>query len=308
MSYSFQASSDVNTGYHYFAVITASFTFLLIIVGALVTGNDAGLSVPDWPLSYGSLNPPWIGNIRYEHGHRLVAAFVGLLTIVLAAWIWKKDSREFVRRLGLISLGVIITQGILGGITVLWYLPAPISILHACLGQTFFCLIVSLAWLSAPARKSSPTAKVQQSRQDQQPLILSILTTGTIYLQLLLGAVFRHTQSGILFHVIGALVAVTLTAWLVNTVFREKYFNLIRPVKFLGVLILVQVFLGIGSLVSRLITTNTVQPESSVVIITTAHVALGALILANSVIVIFESCRIMSIHCQIIPRIQVKTT
>ena len=87
-------------GYHYFAIITASFTFLLIVVGALVTGNDAGLSVPDWPLSYGSLNPPWVGNIRYEHGHRLVAAFVGFLTVVLAVWIWKKRFSSSCSKIG----------------------------------------------------------------------------------------------------------------------------------------------------------------------------------------------------------------
>ena len=307
MIHSFQASSDIDMGYHYFAIITASFTFLLIVVGALVTGNDAGLSVPDWPLSYGSLNPPWVGNIRYEHGHRLVAAFVGFLTIVLAVWIWKKDSRQFVRRLGLLSLSVVITQGILGGVTVLWYLPASISILHACLAQTFFCLIVSLAWLSAPKRKSSPVKKIEQSRQNRQPLILSILITGTIYIQLVVGAVFRHTQSGIVVHVFGALVAITLMTWLVNVVFKGKYFNLIRPVKLMGVLVLVQVFLGIGSLVLRLINTNAVQPEFSLVVISTAHVALGALVLANSVIIIFESYRIIPIQYQVSPQLGVKT-
>ena len=101
-----------NRALHGFAVFTACCTFLLIIAGALVTGNDAGLAVPDWPLSYGSLTPPMIGGIFYEHGHRMVASFVGFLTVILAFWLWKKDDRPFVRRLGWIALAVVVTQGI----------------------------------------------------------------------------------------------------------------------------------------------------------------------------------------------------
>ena len=104
-----------NRALHGFAVFTACCTFLLIIAGALVTGNDAGLAVPDWPLSYGSLTPPMVGGIFYEHGHRMVASFVGFLTIILAIWLWKNDDpRPFVRKLGWIALMVVVTQGILG--------------------------------------------------------------------------------------------------------------------------------------------------------------------------------------------------
>ncbi len=85
---------------HRFAVFTACCTFLLLIAGALVTSNDAGLSVPDWPLSYGSLLPPMVGGIFYEHGHRMIAAFVGMLSIVLAVWLWRVETRAWVRWLG----------------------------------------------------------------------------------------------------------------------------------------------------------------------------------------------------------------
>ena len=127
---------------HAYAVFTAFCTFLLIIAGALVTGNDAGLSVPDWPLSYGKLMPPMVGGIFYEHGHRMVAATVGLLTVVLAFWLWRAEPRRWVRRLGWVALATVVAQGVLGGITVLFYLPVAVSVAHACLAQIFFCLVV----------------------------------------------------------------------------------------------------------------------------------------------------------------------
>src|SRR5580692_4432785 len=130
---------------HRFAVLTACCTFFLLIAGALVTSNDAGLSVPDWPLSYGSLLPPMVGGIFYEHGHRMIATLVGTLSIVLAVWLWRVESRRWVRWLGVAALGAVIAQGILGGLTVLFFLPPPISAAHATLAQTFFCLTVAVA-------------------------------------------------------------------------------------------------------------------------------------------------------------------
>ena len=278
--------------YHYFAVLTACITFLLIVAGALVTGNEAGLSVPDWPLSYGSLNPPWEGNIRYEHGHRLVAALVGLLTIALAVWVSKKETRGTVRKLGWIALAVVVAQGILGGVTVLWYLPAPISVLHACLAQTFFCLVVSLAWLSSPS-----WARQARGRSRGLPLNrLAMATAGAVYLQLLLGAIFRHTQSGILPHLLGALLVTLLAGWLIARVFQSEGLppGLTVAATSLGILLALQLLLGLASWLLRLATADAVQPQSSVVGVTTAHVAVGALILANGLILALQSWRVRS--------------
>ena len=105
---------------HRFAVFTAACTFLLLIAGALVTSNDAGLSVPDWPLSYGSLTPPMVGGIFYEHGHRMIASFVGLLSIVLAIWLWRvvapgPENQRWLRWLGVAALCAVVAQGLLGG-------------------------------------------------------------------------------------------------------------------------------------------------------------------------------------------------
>ena len=110
---------------HRFAVLTACATFLLIIAGALVTSNDAGLSVPDWPTSFGSLYkiPRMVGGVRFEHTHRMIAEFIGLLTIVIAIWTWRGDHRRWMKGLSIAALGTVVAQGILGGITVLHFLP-----------------------------------------------------------------------------------------------------------------------------------------------------------------------------------------
>src|SRR4030042_4131220 len=106
---------NYHRGLHRFAVFTACATFGLLVMGALVTSNDAGLSVPDWPLSYGSLTPPMVGGIVYEHTHRVVASVIGLLTIVLTVWLWRQEERRWVRRVGYIAMAAGVGGGLLGG-------------------------------------------------------------------------------------------------------------------------------------------------------------------------------------------------
>src|SRR5262245_8857817 len=127
---------------HRFAVLSACCTFLLVIAGGLVTSTDSGLAVPDWPLSYGQVMPPMVGGIFYEHGHRMVATFVGFLTVVQTIWFWRKEPRRWVKFLGVIALCAVVIQGLLGGLTVLFLLPTAISVLHATLAQIFFSLMV----------------------------------------------------------------------------------------------------------------------------------------------------------------------
>ena len=133
---------------HRFAKFVAGCTVFLLLAGSLVTSTDSGLSVPDWPTTYGwnmFTFPPskWVGGIFYEHGHRLIASTVGFLTIVLAVWLWRGDPRRWMKRLGVVALAAVILQGVLGGITVLFFLPAPVSTAHAGLAEIFFCLTVA---------------------------------------------------------------------------------------------------------------------------------------------------------------------
>src|SRR5947207_6415109 len=140
---------------HRFARVVAGCTVLLVLAGSLVTSTGSGLSVPDWPTTYGwnmFAFPPskWVGGIFYEHGHRLIASTVGFLTIVLSAWIWLADSRRWMRWFGVGALVAVVAQGILGGLTVLYFLPPAVSTAHAALAEIFFCMTVAIALFTSP--------------------------------------------------------------------------------------------------------------------------------------------------------------
>src|SRR6266516_6871865 len=144
--------------HHRFVKLVTVFTVLLIAAGGMVTSTDSGLSVPDWPTTYGwnMFTFPiskWVGGIFYEHSHRMVASFVGLLTVILTVWTWLREKRVSLRWLSAAALSAVILQGVLGGITVLFLLPAPISTLHACLAQGFFCLIIAMTVFTYPQWK-----------------------------------------------------------------------------------------------------------------------------------------------------------
>jgi cytochrome c oxidase assembly protein subunit 15 len=139
----------VNPWRHRWCLLTLAATLALIFIGGLVTSTGSGLAVPDWPLSYGMLMPPMVGGVFYEHGHRMAAATVGLLTLVLAVWTTVDERRRGVRGLAWGALGAVVAQGLLGGLTVLYLLPPAVSVLHACLAQTFFCLIIALAYTTS---------------------------------------------------------------------------------------------------------------------------------------------------------------
>src|ERR1044072_2686635 len=151
----------MSKGLNRFAILVACATFFLIIAGALVTSHDAGLATSDWPLSNGQVFPKMVGNLFWEHGHRMVATSVGLLTIVLTIYLFKRERRRRVRRLAIVSLLAVIAQGLLGGLTVKLMLPLIVSAAHATLAQLFFCTTVSLAvftsrsWIEAGERKRS---------------------------------------------------------------------------------------------------------------------------------------------------------
>src|SRR6476646_1070871 len=153
---------------HRFSKVVVAATILLLLAGSLVTSTGSGLSVPDWPTTYGwnmFTFPPskWVGGIFYEHGHRLIASGVGFLTIILTTWLWLSESRRWVRWLGVAALAAVITQGVLGGLTVLFFLPAAISTAHAALAEIFFCLVVSIALFTAPSWRAGAASPALES-------------------------------------------------------------------------------------------------------------------------------------------------
>jgi cytochrome c oxidase assembly protein subunit 15 len=173
---------------------------VLITAGGLVTSTDSGLAVPDWPLSYGQLFPPMVGGILYEHGHRMIATAVGLLTIVLAWALARWESRAWVRRLGFVALGAVVTQGLLGGLTVLLLLPTPISVAHACLAQAFLLTVVTIALVTRPSwnRLATDGAENELARATARRVRTpALFATAAVYCQLILGAFTRHTGAGL---------------------------------------------------------------------------------------------------------------
>lgn len=279
------------TWLHRFAVGTAVATWFLVVAGALVTSNDAGLSVPDWPLSYGTWMPPLVGGILYEHGHRMVASLVGLLTIIQGLWLWHREPRRWVRRLGFAALLTVIVQGILGGITVLYLLPAPVSIAHACLAQLFFCAMVSIALVTSPGWKQA-VPRVEDTGTPRLS-VLCLLTSAIVFLQLVLGAMLRHGAVDVGAHVAGAVAAGLGVGWTVAAVCRRKVVGsaLGRTAGWLLGLLIVQLMLGAGAYWIRVVTQGAVQPEPAMVVLTVLHVAVGALVLAASVVLTFEVYR-----------------
>jgi len=278
---------------HRFIVFTACCTVGLLVAGALVTSNDAGLAVPDWPLSYGSLLPPWVGGIRWEHGHRMVAAFIGLLTIVLAVWTWRREPRRWVRWLAIAALGLVVLQGVLGGLTVLFDLPPAVSGAHATLAQLFFCALASLALFTGRWWQS----ELPQWEETETPSVrlLGVVTSALVLLQLIFGAAFRHNGFGILPHLIGAAVVTVMLVWLTEAVARRNPAvpALRRGARWLQVLLVSQLLLGATAYWTLAANRTAPQPVPLEIVLTVAHVVVGALTLAATVLLTLACFRLV---------------
>ena len=300
--------SRYHKGLHYFALATAGATFLLVIAGALVTSNDAGLSVPDWPLSHGQWMPEMVGGVFYEHGHRMVATTVGLLTIVLNIFLWKVPSYPWVRALGLVALAAVITQGVLGGVTVLFFLPTPISVLHASIAPLFFCMVITLSvvtshhWVHLSRFFREGWRKFFKGADRELKLAISM--TMALYLQHVLGATVRHSGTvdgtkgavlvipALLVHVVGAIVVTGLIIFVARVFFKRIHDRSILRLMYLQLsLLFAQLLLGLGAYLVRIDTANQVQPTVARIWITTSHLTIGALLLATSLVVTLKLIR-----------------
>lgn len=294
-----------------YAKFVAVSTFLLLLAGGMVTSTGSGLAVPDWPLSFGKVMPAMEGGVLYEHGHRMVATFVGALIVVLALWLWRVENRRWVRRLGWLVLAGVVVQGALGGLTVLLGLPDPVSVAHAGLAELVFGLTVTIAltvsrgWTSG----TSPSAL----DLDAPPLFsIAAATSCAIYLQILIGAVVRHSGAGLAIptfplaygrlvppldsfpvaihfaHRAGALVVAVLVVWVVaRTARRHRAHGLLfRPAVLLGSLLLTQIALGGWVILSY-----------KAAWVTTAHLGTGALLFGVSLVIALRARR----HLELAP-------
>jgi heme a synthase len=173
--------------------VTAASTLFLVFAGAMVTSTGSGLAVPDWPLAFGMVFPPMVGGVFYEHGHRLIAATVGLLTLIQAFWLQAREPKPFLRRLGWVSLAVVIVQGTLGGLTVIFLLPPLISVSHAALAEIFLALNVSIAFFASRAY-----VRISGRRTADAKLAgIAKLLVAAFFVQILIGALMRHLGAGL---------------------------------------------------------------------------------------------------------------
>jgi cytochrome c oxidase assembly protein subunit 15 len=295
---------------HLYALAVAASTAVLIFAGGLVTSTGSGLSVPDWPNSYGWFMFTFplenmVGGIFYEHSHRLIASTVGFLMLVMAVVLWRVETRTWVRRLGYIALAAVITQGVLGGITVLWYLPDPISIAHASLAQIVFCLTTTIALATAPGWRRSYTTSGGVP-DDTTLRRVAVATTALVYLQIVVGATMRHTDAGlaipdfpwafgrlvpphwsplIAIHFAHRVGALAVTMMVLATAGHVLYHHrrrraLARPAVVLMGLVVLQITLGALTVLSR-----------KHYIINSLHVVTGGLVLVTSLVLTLRAHR-----------------
>lgn len=178
-----------------FAKLTCLSTYLLIVVGSLVTTTGSGLAVPDWPLSFGQFFPEMKGGVLFEHGHRMVAGTVGIMMTALAVWIWLVEKRRWLKMLALGAWFAVVVQAILGGITVLHQLPVAVSVSHAGLAMIFFAMT---AFIALATDRSWDVIKDKVSSQSPHSALtkFTVIAACTVYLQIMLGAIMRHMGAG----------------------------------------------------------------------------------------------------------------
>ena len=279
---------------HRIAVVLACATFPLLFIGGLVTSKGVGLAVPDWPTTFGynMFLYPWakmVGGIFYEHSHRLVASFVGLLTIVLAAIFWLREQRVWLRWLGTGALVLVILQGVLGGLRVV-LLENMFAIVHAGTAQSFFALTICLAIFTSPSWRQAARPMIRDAGRLRR---LCALTTGLIYVQIFFGAVLRHTGARLDAHLLfAALVAVHVILLMMRVSRDHAALGAVaRPALWLFLLLLAQILLGTAAYLTKFAGLWIVSFDA-IVLLTTTHLAVGALMLAVAVVLTLRTYRL----------------
>jgi cytochrome c oxidase assembly protein subunit 15 len=281
---------------HRFALLTALATFPLLFVGGLVTSTGSGLAVPDWPTTFGYnmfLYPfsGMVGGILYEHSHRLLGALVGFLTIILTLWLWLKEPRPWLRWLGRIALAVVVLQGLLGGLRVV-LLQQTLAIVHACLAQAFFSLLVGIVFFTSPEKPGSPAEPPVETLGRLRRLC--VLTTALIYVQVVCGAILRHTAARLDAHlVLGALVAIHVIV-LNMYIWRHRFEEdaVVGPIMLLSGLLIAQLSLGLGAYLVKYTAMAAMVTPFARVSLTTIHLAVGSLMLATSLVLTLRTYRL----------------
>ena len=289
-------TATYHRGVHRYAVFVFCWTILLLIAGALVTSNDAALSVADWPTSFGRWFPPLkmlSGGAFFEHSHRVIAFILGLLLLGEAIMIWFVEERRWLRWFALAAVGGVVAQAILGGEVVRRLLHYWLPVLHACFAQIMFGAILSLAvftskWWTGPR-------EMLEDKGGMPIHALAVLNAVVMFLQVFLGAGFRHQYAPIWPHIVGAFVVLGMVIWTAGTLRRR--FDSSRELTFarmlLHAMLGVQILLGIAAYWSRVATQDAPQPMPAMVLLTVVHTVFGALLFAASILVVLMCYRLV---------------
>src|SRR3984957_17529842 len=289
-------TSTYNAGVHRFAKFVVAWTVLLFVAGALVTSNDAALSVPDWPKSFGTWFPSLrmlAGGAFFEHSHRVIAGGLAVFTLVLAILIWRKDNRRWLRWFGVIAVAGIAVQAVLGGEVVRQLLHYWLPVIHACFAQIVFAALLSIAvftsrwWISDQPRVEDTGSPSVHS--------LAIANAAVIYLQVILGAGFRHKEIPVWPHMVGALIVLGMVIWLAAVLRRrfEKSTAISKTRILLHAILGTQLLLGLGAYWQRLTTADAPQPMPLMVTLTVLHTVVGAILFGVSILVVLLCYRLV---------------
>ena len=284
-----KATAGPNLGIHRLALLLACATVVLLVAGALVTSNEAGDSVPDWPVSFGRWlisSNHFVANVRFEYSHRVIAGIVGLITLVLAGWVFVTERRTWLRKLGLIAFAGVVAQAGIGGLRVLFpEYKALIAVPHALVAQSFFAIVVSICVFTSRSWFEPHEVRPDTSRWGLRRLVSVVV--GAVLIQLVLGAGFRHQAFGIIPHIVGAAVVTFLIVTTVIILMRRHGEDdyLARPAKLAFGLLIIQLCLGIGAYAARLSSAGDPQPLEPMISLTVAHLVIGALTLATMVVI-----------------------
>jgi cytochrome c oxidase assembly protein subunit 15 len=225
-----------------FSKVLCALTLFLIFLGALVKSTESGLSVPDWPTTYGKFMfafplDQMVGGIKYEHTHRMLASIVGFCTLVFCIWLWRSPVDLWIKRLGLVAFLTVVAQGILGGLTVKYFLPVWLSMMHGVLAQTFLLIVIMIAY--------ALSIEYQHRRHlnykiEGAWIRAAILMASMVYIQLIFGNWMRHTQSGLAvpdFPSMGGTFLPTMDQGMLNRINAWRFENNLDPVTMMQVCI-----------------------------------------------------------------------
>ncbi len=285
-----------------FTLVTLFFTVTLLAWGAVVTSIEAGMAVPDWPTTFDSMDPinptpGWykIPAVLAEHGHRVMGMIVGALTLILALWTFVADPRSWMKRVGVLALVLVIIQGVLGGLRVVW-ISLDMAVVHACVAQLFFSTLAAMALFTSSSWLKADNVLPENEATDKFQRV-ALLTTALLYGQILLGAILRHPGSGsdpmlAGIHMLGAGVIFAMVFMTIKAAKKadpEKKVVLKMTHALSGILIL-QIVLGFMAYIVILLDADTGRGVLQV-ILNTAHMVVGALFFASCVALVLVGKR-----------------